>query len=340
MKKNEQTKSEQTQRWGLRRARMLAFTLIELLVVIAIIAILAAMLLPALAKARMKAQAAVCLSNLKQIGTALRIYSGDNTDKLTYAAVHSGWSDVTWDDLNNSNLGGNYDVLDISTWQPPVAKGLKVLTCPSDKVPVRPPHAGTFNRRTYSMPATYMSTSATWNPAVPTTAKNSSSQPIDSSTKSGVGLVYRFDTGWSTPFLPAGETVGWYGAATYAWGLPFFPSHLAATHEGLILAPQGTISMTERVHNDNFQGTVNAVELRCSDDQYQETYDNGATWRGIEVSPQFHGKDQFNYLFVDGHVEFLQRFATHGKNESGQGTPFAAGQWGTQRGMWSIDSTD
>jgi prepilin-type N-terminal cleavage/methylation domain-containing protein/prepilin-type processing-associated H-X9-DG protein len=78
---------------GPRRAR--GFTLIELLVVIAIIAILAALLLPALTAAKEKSRRVKCLSNLRQVGIALNIYSMDFKDRFPYTKTTGG--EWLWD---------------------------------------------------------------------------------------------------------------------------------------------------------------------------------------------------------------------------------------------------
>jgi prepilin-type N-terminal cleavage/methylation domain-containing protein len=80
-----------------RQRRTHGFTLIELLVVVAIIAILAAMLLPALAKAKQKAQLANCLSNLKQLGLTQNMYAGDNREQFPYSG--RDWPQMPFIDL-------------------------------------------------------------------------------------------------------------------------------------------------------------------------------------------------------------------------------------------------
>jgi prepilin-type N-terminal cleavage/methylation domain-containing protein len=112
-----------------------AFTLIELLVVIAIIAILAALLLPALAAAKRKAQRINCVSNIKQVGIAFRLWEGDNQDRypMAVSTAYNGAKEKIWC-AGNTPTASTYGITNIFVVMSNELSTPKVLFCPSDNV--------------------------------------------------------------------------------------------------------------------------------------------------------------------------------------------------------------
>jgi prepilin-type N-terminal cleavage/methylation domain-containing protein len=111
------------------RTRSTAFTLIELLVVIAIIAILAAMLLPALSRAKTKAQRMTCVNNHKQIGLGLRLWADSNGNKYPWK-IDRSFGGGKPNGIDDSEVNFQFSVISnelVST---------RVLLCPNDVRPV------------------------------------------------------------------------------------------------------------------------------------------------------------------------------------------------------------
>ncbi len=310
------------------------FTLIELLVVIAIIAILAAMLLPALAKAKIKAKVAGCQNNAKQVGSAMTMYQNDMSDKIPYAGLimpdtsHAGWSG-----LINTYLGGTLTSAQFS-WSiivPPIVDATpsaivpyKTLTCPAD--PIGNVFVTSGTTRSYRAHQTYSM------PMFDTRAAAATNYPPNSTSPTGVGIympLVAAQTNVPGIWNPDQPMVGPSVATSKITNIP-------AVRGAMLQEGAGTIAITELISTGNYVACGNIAPIyspgggtsggnSTSSATGKPGHVNATGLTGFNTL-NFHN-GWYDYLFADGHVELLDPLKT---------TPTTT----AQLGMWSIKAGD
>ncbi len=287
------------------------FTLIELLVVIAIIAILAAMLLPALSSARNRAWRVQCASQQRQLGLGFTMFATDHEDRFPAAGYGvSDTSQLAWDCWIHRYIGGNAPEAALINALTPTVFAPKIELCPADRMPtlVNDPQWGWVNwgqRRTYAMNSVGPNWGSEWQ--VPTANQQYPLPDLSRPGRHGVGIYWQ-DGGLNG--LPDWEAKGY--------------------RTTVVAEPAGTTLLVEEPNIQNAVGNIwpcICLGPKGGGDLYQVDPSPSAKNFGNNQYG-IHG-NRFNYLFHDNHVQALKIEETVGSGTLAQ-----------PRGIWTVAAGD
>ena len=287
-----------------------AFTLIELVVVVAVLSILAALLLPALAGAKADTARAICQSDLRQLGTGMRLFEQDHDEMFPPAAFVGPDGQISWDGYIHRYIGGTASDAELSSGGLPDSDTPRMVICPAD--PDRTINWASYigaGRRTYAMVGNWQYLQARIN-------FGGAAYDLSLGTQLGVG-VYWFDS-----------------TVPVSWDAKSFKT-------SAVKDPAGTILLVEQSDNMNIAADEwPCVSLGVIDAQHggmlgqidpaASLPDQGAS-QSVDMGKflyRNHGY-RFNYLMHDGHVQALTTNATIG-----------AGTLLAPKGMWTVMAGD